>query len=413
MKSILITLINLCFCATFTFSQNIDYAKQVIAKLASPSFAGRGYTHNGVKKAAKFIEQELKKKDVNITIQNFNFDVNTFPSKMKIKIDGKELLAGEDYLVDPKSPSCKGKYELIWIDSSSVNQLNKLQPYYLSDKFMVIDTVGIKDKQLKMTLATAFESNFFGAAGIIEITDKKLVYTVSCSVATFPFIQIKRNSINRKSLYVELKVKNKFIKNYETENIIALLSGKTDTCIVFTAHYDHLGNMGRQTYFPGAHDNASGVATVLDLINECKKLNSKYSFAFIFFSGEEAGLLGSEHFVAHPLLSLKKMKFLINLDLLGSGEQGIKVVNGTIFKDKFDLLTQINNEKKQLKKIEIRGAARNSDHYYFYQQGVPCFFIYTLGAYVEYHNIYDRAESLPLPVYNQFINLMLDFVKKL
>ena len=66
-----------------------------------------------------------------------------------------------------------------------------------------------------------------------------------------------------------------------------------DSFFVFTAHYDHLGTMGASVIFPGAHDNASGVAFLLDLARHFSSTPPPYSLIFLFLSGEEAGLKGS------------------------------------------------------------------------------------------------------------------------
>ena len=156
-------------------------------------------------------------------------------------------------------------------------------------------------------------------------------------------------------------------------------SGK-DSTLVLTAHYDHLGLLGKKVYFPGANDNASGVAMLLSMARYYAKNPPEYNMVFLAFSGEEIGLLGSKAFIEQPLTDLSKIKFLVNFDLAGTGDEGIKVVNGTIFKTDFDRLQQLNERYHLLPKVEIRGEACNSDHCLFYAKGVPCFFIYTQGG---------------------------------
>ena len=190
------------------------------------------------------------------------------------------------------------------------------------------------------------------------------------------------------------------------------MPGKVDTCIVFSAHYDHLGRMGKETYFPGAHDNASGSAMLLDLARELAKSENYYSYTFMWFSAEEAGILGSKYYNEHPLFPLTKIKYLWNLDLVGSGEDGIKVVNGSVFPETFDRLKALNDENGFLSKVAARGAAANSDHHFFSENGVKAFFIYTMGSYKEYHNIFDRADAVPLSAYNEFYKLLMSFVRE-
>ena len=198
---------------------------------------------------------------------------------------------------------------------------------------------------------------------------------------------------------------------------MAMVKGITnpDSFIVFSAHYDHLGRMGRGTYFPGANDNASGVSMLLNLAKHYSlEINKpKYSMVFIAFAGEEAGLAGSKYFIEHPLVDLKKIRFLINLDLVGTGDEGMMVVNATEHKREFEQLKKINEDRQYLTHIGERGKSKNSDHYYFSENGVPAFFFYTMGGIQAYHDIYDKAETLPLTKYKEVFRLIRDFADSL
>ncbi|WP_448636179.1 hypothetical protein [Pedobacter panaciterrae] len=77
--------------------------------------------------------------------------------------------------------------------------------------------------------------------------------------------------------------------------------------------------------------------------------------------------------------------------MVGTGETGITVVNATIHQKEFSLLNQLNDKNKYLKKINSRGKAANSDHYFFTEKDVPAFFIYTTGGISAYHDIYDSV----------------------
>jgi len=169
--------------------------------------------------------------------------------------------------------------------------------------------------------------------------------------------------------------------------------------------------MGENVYFPGANDNASGVAMILDLAKYFANLKEKpnYSIAFLFFSAEEIGLIGSKYFCENPLFEMRNIECLINLDMVGSGEKGITIVNGKVFDEEFNKFTEINGNKNYLKKIKARDKAANSDHYFFYKNNVKSFFIYTLGNYKEYHNIYDKSEELPLNEYENLFKLLIDY----
>ena len=128
----------------------------------------------------------------------------------------------------------------------------------------------------------------------------------------------------------------------------------------------------------------------------------------MLFRGQ-AGLLGSEYFSQHPLFPLDQIRFLINMDILGTGEEGITAVNATVYPKEFALLRKINDENHYLVKIASRGKAANSDHYWFTEKGVPAFFIYTMGGIKAYHDVFDISRTLPLNEYNHLFKLLVEF----
>ena len=205
---------------------------------------------------------------------------------------------------------------------------------------------------------------------------------------------------------VSFDITNEFIPYHLSQNVIGYVQGSVypDSFIVYSAHYDHLGQMGKDVYFPGANDNASGCAMLLNLAKHYSKPENqpKYSIAFMAFCGEEVGLLGSKHYTENPLFPLKNIKFVFNMDIMGTGEEGITVVNGSVFKTEFDKLKEINAQNNFIKDVKIRGKSANSDHYFFSEKGVKAFFIYSMGGIKAYHDIFDRPETLPL---NEFENL--------
>jgi Zn-dependent M28 family amino/carboxypeptidase len=210
---------------------------------------------------------------------------------------------------------------------------------------------------------------------------------------------------------IKVNIENEMVNDFKTGNICGIVKGtlKPDSVIVYTAHYDHLGGMGSEIYFPGANDNASGVTEVLTLAKYYAAHPQPYSMAFILFAGEEAGLLGSKYFAENPLIPLKNIRFLINLDLEGTGIEGITVVNAIVYPNEFTMLKQINEKSKYLVKVNSRGKAANSDHYFFTEKGVPAFYMYTLGGIKAYHDIYDVSATLPLTEYENEFNLLVRF----
>ena len=120
-------------------------------------------------------------------------------------------------------------------------------------------------------------------------------------------------------------------KTYNGINILGLVEGTRvpDRYIVITAHYDHVGISEGQIY-NGADDNASGVATMLEIAARLKDAPPEHSVIFVAFDGEEHGLLGAKHFVQAPPVPLSSIALNVNYDMTSRAETDGKLwVTGT------------------------------------------------------------------------------------
>ena len=392
-------------------------AHRIIDTLASPAFDGRGYLHGGDRLAADFIRNRFLRMNLKEFpggyYQYFSFNVNTFPERIMVVLQGDTLRPGEDFLVMPWSCNEQWKFRVCRIDSSILKE-GKRKKFILKhsrNDFIAFNKEDFSTggyRQLQLLLRS---SDCLGTSGVIETTRGKLTMDMSQEQLDYVHLVVKRDKTPKKLKTVDLKVKAELLENYQTQNVIGFIRGTTvpDSFLVLTAHYDHLGQMGAGTYFPGANDNASGISMLLELAAYYKTHPPKYSVVFMAFSGEEVGLLGSKYYTEHPLFPLGAIKFLINLDIVGTGDEGIKVVNGALLKEPFDRLSQLNEAHHYLKSVQMRGKAANSDHYFFYEKGVPSFFIYTLGGIDAYHDVHDRPETLPLTRFDDLYKLLIDF----
>lgn len=402
------------------FTQNLSYARTIIDTLTSPFFAGRGVVDDGEARAAQFIVEEFSKFGLSKIgpsfFQSFSYPINTFSGDVEVQLDNKSITAGVDFLVEPNSCKMQGDFQLIWYDETNVptiKQLKKLSNQrFFENKFIVLDNLGAKTKADEFEL---LKINAVGASGIVFLEENKLTHHLSTSVTDYVSLRVMRAALNSFAKTISVKIDQKFLPNYTSQNVIGQLTGTKhpDSVLVFSAHYDHLGKMGNNIYFPGANDNASGVAMLLNLAEHYSKNAPEKTIVFMAFGAEESGIIGSQFYTENPLFPLKQINFLINLDLLGTGEDGIQVVNGSVHQTHFDKLLEINNQKKLLKEIKIRGKAANSDHYWFSEKGVPAFFIYTLGGIKAYHDIDDKAATLPLTEFEDCFRLITDFVNDL
>lgn len=362
-------------------AQSLSFGKKMVDTLASSYFWGRGYTNDGMKKAADFLAAQFESYGLSPMngknfMQEFTHSVNTFPGKMEVTVNGQELVPGKDYIISPESKGVKGEGSLMKADS--------------------VQFINQKDK-------------------LIFILENKLTWSVSQEAVDFTLVQLDKKSVSPPLSSYKINVENKLEKKFKANNICGIVKGsaKPDSVILITAHYDHLGGMGNNTFFPGANDNASGVSLLMNLAQYYAKNPQRYSIGFILFAGEEAGLLGSKYFTENPLLPLKSIRFLINTDLAGTGDEGITVVNATEFTKEFEWMKKINDEQKLLTAVNVRGKAANSDHYFFTEKGVPAFFFYTLGGIKAYHDVFDKPGTLPLNEHEDLFKLIVAFNNKL
>lgn len=418
MKKNLVALFLLSVIVTGLKAQDIEYARKTINTLCSPDFHGRGYVNNGDAKAASFIYSELKKLDnVKVQYQSFNLTVNTFPKSMMVKVAGSTLKPGIDYLVDPNCPRVSNrKYNLLWLTYDELKTEENFKAFVEKKKsaynfFVVIDTLPANDKEAKSRAEQYI--TLVPALGVIHLTNSKLTWSVGHKQGRVAELTIKQDKLPRRTKTINVHVDAKLTQDYLTQNVIGFIKGteQPDSIIALTAHYDHLGRMGKDTYFPGANDNASGTAMLLDMANYYSKHPPKFSVLFIAFAAEEAGLVGSNFYVkADPKYALYKMKFLINMDLMATGSGGLMAVNGLVFEEEYKALVAINNEKKYLPVIKARGKAANSDHYWFTEEGVHSFFFYLMGDFPSYHDPGDKADIVPLTEYEDSFKLIRDFI---
>jgi aminopeptidase YwaD len=411
------------FIISFTLCEGQDMVrvKKNINILCAKKMGGRGYVKAGEKKAAEFLKREFQKiglQDFKGTyFQNFNLNINTFPGKVILHAENKKLDTGKDYIVNPISGPGKGECHIKYLDTLLFTD-NSIRKNFLSADNSNFAFVYESKYFKKITeLPLEYLDKIHEAPCIIELEDRKLTAGLSGNQFSHPFFKVRKEAFDMSASRIKFRLDAQLIKNYQTQNVIGYIKGKTmpDSMIIISAHYDHLGKMGKKTYFPGANDNASGVAMMLELARHYSKPENQpdYTIFFMAFGAEEIGLLGSKYFTEHPYFFLTRIRFMINLDLLGTGEDGMMVVNATVNPAEFGLLEDINKRKNYLPAIKKRSEAANSDHYYFSERDVPAFFFYTLGGITAYHDIYDRPKTLPLTKFKEVFLLISDFVKEL
>ncbi|RYY21596.1 MAG: M20/M25/M40 family metallo-hydrolase [Cytophagaceae bacterium] len=409
-------------------------ARRTIEELAAPALHGRGYVQGGEHAAAAYLRGRLRQLGAGPLApgytQPFTLDVNTFPEKLELMIASapgfkpaasQALVPGADFIAAATSGPADFRASIIPLDTVIFHDSDAAQQYLLpppGSKVRACLTCPLllraRDQARLASLPPTTQARI-AARGQLLLVPK---LTADIAPAQVPAARLEilaaRWPAATRPQYATVRIDAELKHDYQTQNLAAIVRGKTqpDSFLVVTAHYDHLGMMGRTAYFPGANDNASGVALLLELAAHYARPENQpaYSVVFLLFGAEEAGLVGSRYFVAHPLVPLPRIKFLINLDLLGTGEDGATVVNGKTYAAAYQRLTALNDAHHYLPRLTARGRAANSDHFPFSEAGVPAFFIYTRGGSQAYHDVHDQPAALSLAGFSGAFGLVRDFL---
>ncbi|MCB1041962.1 MAG: M28 family peptidase [Acidobacteria bacterium] len=180
------------------------------------------------------------------------------------------------------------------------------------------------------------------------------------------------------------------------DNVAALIRGSDlqEETIIVSAHYDHLGMMGRHI-FNGADDNASGTATLLVLADQLARSAPRRNLILLAVSGEEVGLLGSSYFLEHPPVALEKIVANINIDMIGRND-GNTIGVIPAFEDVSTLTLRTRELASQLGihlQQDLDRFHRRSDHYNFVKSGIPAVFFFS-DLHDDYHGEDDHWDRI-------------------
>lgn len=204
-------------------------------------------------------------------------------------------------------------------------------------------------------------------------------------------------------------------------NVIGFLDNGASSTIVIGGHFDHLGNGHNvsaldtvKTVHNGADDNASGTAGVIELANYFanNKIKEKNNFLFICFSAEEDGLVGSKHFTQEPTLSLDKVNFMINMDMIGRLDKETKklLVYGVGTSPQFAGL--IDTMDKRFHFVLDSSGVGPTDHTSFYLKDIPVLSFFT-GQHSDYHKATDDVDKINFDGEKQILEYIVQVVLKL
>ena len=256
----------------------------------------------------------------------------------------------------------------------------------------------------------------------IQLSVEKAEYLITGSGNTLKQLQASIDSLKMPHSVTCTKQASIFVKaSYNakgnTTNVLAVLPG-TDPLlkneyIILGAHHDHVGAIGKTVLYPGANDNASGTAAVLELarVFSAERNRLKRSVVFVLFGSEEKGLDGSTYFVNHLPVPKEKIVAVFNMDCIGCGDS-LMAGNGKSCPDLWNVAVDVakqNNWPVSDRTWEGGGA----DLKPFYEAGIPGLYFVNTNAHQHLHLPTDAPEILNQPQYTRMVQWVEAVTRKL
>ncbi|OPZ97925.1 MAG: Aminopeptidase YwaD precursor [Bacteroidetes bacterium ADurb.Bin408] len=214
------------------------------------------------------------------------------------------------------------------------------------------------------------------------------------------------------SVNIQKDIKNAY-------NVVGYLDNNAPYTVVIGAHYDHLGmggpisrHKGPPDVHHGADDNASGVATIIELARTLKcKGFSKYNFCFVAFSAEEKGLIGSNYFAKNETIKHNKINFMLNIDMVGridTAENKLSLI-GTGSSPLWDSILNFKTDSVVI--VKGNQVTGGSDHASFYFYNIPVIFFFS-GLHDDYHKPSDLPEKINVNGIYYTLNFLYNIIER-
>lgn len=239
-------------------------------------------------------------------------------------------------------------------------------------------------------------------------------YKPVITVDSATYAELAQAASEQKTISLKCSVDKE--KSYRAANIVGYIPGTDeklkDEYIIIGGHMDHVGDNMNGTYNPGALDNASGTAAMMEIAKVLSenKIKPKKTLVFIAFNGEEYGLLGSAAYLSNPVFPIKKA-VMINLDMVGSAAQiplSVATGSGQIQ----DLKTEFLDMAKSLGITAEKSDITASDHFNFGEKDIPSVMLTHMDVIDGLHSPDDTLEDIDSERLKQVMELVLHYIDK-
>ncbi len=430
--------------------------------LSSPEFDGRLPGSEGYNKAAQFVankfsELGLKPAGDEKYFQYFNVEYNKIESPAVFKTivgsDTNTYQSGKDFVLRGFTGSNNFTLPVVFCgygishpdlgydDYAGINVKNKIVMVFKQNPKWKIDN---KDWGTNYPREKSLVAKKHGAKGIlfVSLPNDKNPQLLIGSVAhgegeqpvDFPQLHISIEAANKllsktgltlsdlqtriderqkplsSILFTKaiVEVNARYEKNARTMNVVGMIEGRDpklkNEYVVIGAHLDHVGSQAG-LLFPGANDNASGSAGVLETAKAFVKgkLQPRRSVIFVLFASEEQGLYGAKYFVDAWKNGYNKITAMINMDCIGYGDS-IQVGNGKSAPKLWDIANQIDKTNFNFM-VNRTWSGGGADATPFFEKGIPCLYFVTTNSYDHLHLPSDKVETLNPVLFEKVVKL--------
>jgi len=419
------------------------YLKSIVRTLSSDSMDGRFPGTEGIERAANYIERSFREAGV-ADVRRESFDlVERGWEQVYLRSGDRKFFNADDFVIHGPEPiQTEIERELVFAGRATADELKSVEVKdrvvlvfvtNLRSWFDLAQTLGRRGAVALMVANPGNPDQFaFVRDGLKDyVTARRLFLGSPDSVRSLPLLDTIRfvrtfiiknelvpvlmkasikhllKAADNKTLKsvatatIGLKVERR-TRTVATANIVARVQGQTDSAIVVSAHYDHMGHSDDKI-FHGADDNASGTAGIIALAKKYSQLSLKYSVVFLATTAEEEGLLGSRYHTTSKDFDEKKIVFNLNLDMIGATDPKHRSRNAYVYvvgpshpvpmKDLLDEAARIADIEVDYSESGPVGLYHRSDQYNFHQRQIPAVQLFS-GLHDRYHTPSDTYASL-------------------
>jgi aminopeptidase YwaD len=412
---------------SFDFSDEavIDRLKQDVYTLASDEMEGREAGTRGERLAAAYIKERMKEIGIQPMFDGSFLQEFTFPGQWIItpgnflSVGGRIYYPGEQYNLLPVSGDATVDAPAVYVGRGMENFLgisDYVTTVSLEGKIFVIEYFlpelqeresGLTQQEVVGRKLEAAQNH--GAAGVVfvnslgERPNPRILLRgnlprldIPVVFADYPVFEYLRDNPNT-TVSISTQLER---ETFTSVNVAGYWDNNAETTVVIGGHFDHLGYGGggsrspaERVMHPGADDNASGTAGVLEAARYLTNSDlTSNNYIFIAFAAEEKGLLGSRYFTNSDAYDMERINYMFNYDMIGRLTDHSMALIGTGTSPTWDELidTAVPGH------FNIRrspGGMGGSDHSAFYMKDIPVIFFFT-GMHEDYHRPGDTPDKV-------------------